>query len=173
MDAPPRREYVANKVSRVEGRWRRRGHQHPTEHMMLLRTPGAADTPPPIGERPLDAPPSREYVDKQVSRLESHWRPRGRQRHHMHLTPMRTQGAVNGPPPSRERPLDAPPLRKYFTKQVFRLEGRWRPRGLQRRHKHLMPLRTQGAANGPPPIRELPLDAPPRWEYITKQVSRL
>ena len=74
-------------------------------------------------ERPLYTPPVREYVTKQVSRLERHWRPRGRQRGHKHLTPMRTPGAAYSPPSSRKRPLYAPQRRQYVAEQVFHLEG--------------------------------------------------
>ena len=83
---------------------------------------------------------------------------------HKHLTPMRTPGTADGPPPSRERPSDAPPCREHFAKQITRLEARWRLRGRHRSHDHLPPMRTPGAVDGPPPSREWRLDAHQRMD---------
>ena len=68
--ATPRRQYVAKQLSLSEGRWRPRIRPLHNEHLTLMRTPGAADGPFPIRERPLDVPPYRQYVAKQVSHRE-------------------------------------------------------------------------------------------------------
>ena len=86
---------------------------------------------------------------------------------------MRTLGDADGPPTSRKKLSNAPPRRKYTSKQVSRVEYRWHPRGRQRRHENLMPMRTPGAVDGPPPSRERHSNATPLREYVTKHVSRL
>ena len=95
----------------------------------MRRTPGAADGPPPSRERNLVAPPCREYTAEQDARSQGRWRQRGLQRHHKNLTPMRTPGAADGPPPNREWPLDALPCREYAADQVAYGQGRWRLKG--------------------------------------------
>ena len=50
-------------------------------------------------EKPSDMPPHREYIAKQVSRLEGRLHSKGRKRRHEHLTPMRTPGATDDTPP--------------------------------------------------------------------------
>ena len=83
------------------------------------------------------------------------------------MVPMKTLEAVDGPSPSRERALDASPLRKYAAGQVSLQEGGWHPRGLKCRHKHLLPMQPLGAASAPP-SRERPSNAPPRREYVAE-----
>ena len=65
-----------------------------------------------------------EYAVKQVSCLESRWRPKGHHHRHKHVMPMRTPGAAEGILPSRERSSDMPLRREYVAKQVSHLEGR-------------------------------------------------
>ena len=143
-----------SRFSCLGGRWHRRGRHRRHHHLTPMGTLGAADGPSPSRKRPSDAPPRREYVVKQVSLLEARWRLRGCEHRHEHTTLMIMQGAADSSPTGRERPSDAPPRSDHVIKRVSRLEGRCHPRGRQCRQEHLTPMRMQGAADGPPPIRE-------------------
>ena len=81
---------------------------------------------------------------------------------------MRPPGAADGPPPQQGEAIAAPPRREHVAKQVSYLESRWCPRDRQPHHKHVMPMKIRGAADGPPPRRERPSDAPPRREITAK-----
>ena len=155
-------------ILKADGDPRRCQRRH--THLTPMTTPGAADGPPPSKERPSDVPPRMEYTAKRISRLEGRWHLRGHQLSHDHLTPMRTPGAADCPLPSKDMTLDASPHRMYTSKQVSHLEGCWRRRGCRTCHKHLTPMRTQGAADGPPTNRERPSDVLLHREYVAKQV---